>query len=122
MRILKSKITLIVVMAITGWLGLSFINIKIQENIVNKESKGLEVEISHLEDNNSYAKKLIEHFKHPSFLEREARLKLNYKKVGEEATFVYPDNVKIVSGSLDRIDQFKKEPSHVKWWRYLLNY
>lgn len=122
MQILKSKILLAVIIVITGWLGLSFINIRIQEDIVNKEIKDLESKISHLENDNIYTEKLVGYLKHPSFLEREARLRLNYKKPGEETVFVYPDSAEIVSGSLELKNKLDGEPGYIKWWQYLERY
>ena len=103
------------------WLTLSFIKLKIQENIVNKELGGLEAKIENLQMDNSILEKFISYLKNPSFLEKEARAKFNYKDPGEEVAFVYPDtSAKAGSESLDF--RWAKVPHYIKWWWYLLGY
>ena len=108
---------------IIGWLSLSFIKIKLQSDIVNKEVGDLETKIGGLEESNSSLDKLIGYLKHPSFLDKEARLKLNYKSADEEVAFVYPDlNPKTSSGSPDTRELLAKMPNYLKWVWYLMGY
>ncbi|TSC81411.1 MAG: Uncharacterized protein G01um101420_973 [Parcubacteria group bacterium Gr01-1014_20] len=102
-----------------GWLGLSFIKIKLHDNIVNKEVWELEAKADNLEHSNSMLEKFLSYMTNPSFLERQARLKLNYKAPGEEVVFVYTDNSANISSSSQ---DFKNEniPNPVKWWYYLM--
>ena len=123
MRILKSKWLSVIIIAGIGWLGFSFIQIKLQDNLVNKEVGGLEAKIKSLEENNSYLEDVIGYLKNPSFLEKEARLKLNYKSSEEHVAFVYPDeNSNAVSGSVDFEEKLEQAPNYVKWAYYLLGY
>jgi len=104
---------------VIGWLTLSFIKIKLHENIVNKEVEELRLKISNLEKSNNLIEKFIVYMSNPSFIERQARIKLNYKAQDEEVVFIYPDNsAKVSSPSLN----FKSEnaPNYIKWWEWLL--
>ncbi len=122
-KILKSKWLLGIIIAGLGWLSLSFINIKVHEDIVNKEVNNVQTKISNLQKNNSALERFISYVKHPSFLEKEARLQLNYKAAGEEVVFVYPDtNAKANSGSMDFRKQLALMPNYLKWVYYLLGY
>lgn len=122
MDIIKFKFfTLLIVMAI-GWLGLSFFNIRTQNSIVNKDISDLEREIKNLENSNSLAEKFIGYLRHNSFLEKEARLRFNYKAVGEEVAFVYPDDDKTSSSSVEAETKLDGLPNYVKWLLYLSGY
>jgi cell division protein FtsB len=112
----KSKWPIFILIPIIGWLSLSIIKIKLQENIVNEETGNLEQEISGLEKSNDILEKFIAYMNNPSFLEKEARIKLNYKAPGEEVALVYQDENKKASSSED----FENAPNYIKWWRYLV--
>ena len=121
-QIFKSKLLLLIIIPVLGWLSLSFIKIKIHENIVNKEVQSLETKISNLEKNNSSLEKLVGYMTKPSFLDKEARLKLNYKAPGENVVFVYPDETIKSSPSFDFHNQLAQMPNYLKWAYYLLGY
>lgn len=119
----KSKWLLFFTILAVGWLVISFIKIKLHENIVNIEISNLESKISDLEKSNNVLEKFISYMANPSFLERQARIKLNYKNLGEEVVFVYPDNsAKVGSSSADFRNQLAQMTNIVKWWWYLLGY
>ena len=101
-----------------GWLSLSFIKIKLHDDIVNKEVLELEEKIGNLEHGNIVLEKFLSYMTNPLFLERQARIKLNYKAPGEEVVFVYTDDsASIGSSSQDFTDE--NVPNPVKWWYYL---
>ena len=121
MLILRSKFILVGLLILAGWLGLSFIKIKLHEDIVNKELSDLEVKASNLEKNNGDLEKYVSHMDNPDFLERQARILLNYKRPDEEVVFVYPDNNgKIESSSDDFEKQLEQEPNFIKWAYWLI--
>ena len=119
MRIIKSKWFLGVIISAIGWLSLSFIKIKLHENIVNKEVNDLEAKINDLEKSNSVLERFISHMSNPSFLEKQARIKLNYKAQGEEVVFIYPDESAKVSSSSNGFSK-QNSSNYIKWWRWLL--
>lgn len=120
MNVFKSKIFSIFTIMAVGWLIFSSINIKTQEEIVNKEVKNLEKEISYLEGNNNSIERIISYLKHPSFLEKEARSKLNYKALNEEVAFVYPDKGRIGSVSVGSENNLNDEPRYREWLRWFM--
>ena len=120
--LLKSKWFSFVIIAVLGWLSLSFVKIKMQSNLINKEAEILEEKITDLEKDNATIRKYLGYLGHPSFLEREVRLKLNYKLEGENVAFVYPDINKTSSESGQFYVQLSKSPNYMKWIYYLLGY
>lgn len=123
MRIIRSKLLSGLVILAIGWLALSFIKIKTHENIVNKEVGDLEGKIAGFEKNNSILERFLGYMSHSSGLEKEARLKLNYKAPGEEVAFIYTDDsAKAGSVSNDFNKQLAQMPNYLKWAYYLLGY
>ncbi|OGM97028.1 MAG: hypothetical protein A2816_01315 [Candidatus Yanofskybacteria bacterium RIFCSPHIGHO2_01_FULL_39_44] len=120
--ILKSKWSSFVIIATLGWLSLSFVKIKMQASLVNKEAVILENKIADLEKDNNSIEKYLNYLNRPSFLKKEARLKLNYKLEGESVAFVYPDTNQTTSSSEEFYIQFSRLPNYAKWIYYLLGY
>lgn len=123
MNILKSKWLPFLLIVLIGWLSLSFIKIKLQKNIVNKEIVELEYQVNDLEKDNDHLKKLLGELS-SIFLEKETRIKLNYKAPDEHVAFVYPDDSsKGVSVSEDVAQKIKIEnsPNYIKWWYWLMD-
>ncbi len=83
----------------------------------------MEAKINDLESDNSYLEKVVGYLKNPSFLQKEARLKLNYKASEEKVAFIYPDeSAKAGSASGNFNKQLAQMPNYVKWVYYLLGY
>lgn len=118
MNVFKSKLLSVILVLGVGWLFLSFIKINLHENIVNKEVGDLNAKLDNLTKDNSSLEKFIEHLNNPSFLEKEVRLRLNYKAPDEEVVFIYPDNNARASSSKDFSRQ--NTPYYIRWWRYLI--
>ena len=122
MLFFKSKWLLGLLVLAIGWLSYSFVAVKIQEDSVNKEVANLETKAENMEQSNLSLEKFIEYLKHPLYLEREARLKFNYKAPGEEVVFVYPDTDSKSSASINFYNQLAQMPNYLKWVYYVLGY
>ena len=122
-KILNSKIFTVLISALALWLILSSVNLNSQRDAVNKEVKNVETRIEEVRNDTNYLNRFLAYFQTPAFLEKEARLKLNYKVQGEEVVFVYRDkNVKKESDSISFEELLSKMPNSKKWWYYLLGY
>lgn len=119
MKILKSKWSLGAIILVLGWMILSFIKLKLDENIVNKEVAELELKIDNLEKSNNTIEKFISYMSNPRFIEKQARIKLNYKAEGEEVVFIYPDNSAKNSSSSQEL-LLQNAPNYIKWYYYLI--
>ena len=85
--------------------------------------KDLKSRIVDLENNNKFLASSSAYFASDAYLERQARLKLNYKLSDEQVAFVYKDtSVKIASPSKEFKSKLVEMPNWKKWWYYLLGY
>ena len=85
--------------------------------------KDLEFRVADLERNNQFLASSSAYFASDAYLERQARLKLNYKLADEQVAFVYKDtSVKFASSSQEFKTQLAEMPNWKKWWYYLLGY
>ena len=119
---MKSKWLAVIIIAGIGWFGLSLIKVRVQKGMVIKEVQGLEAKIQNLEEDNSNLKKFVEYVKNPWFIEKEARLKLNFKVPGEEVVFVYPDSNLSSPPPGDFQKRLARIPNWMKWVYYILGY
>jgi cell division protein FtsB len=123
MKFLNSKIFTATAVLVALWLALSSVNLSSQKRIVNREVKGVEAKIKEVQDDTNYFNKFLDYFKTPAFLEREARLKLNYKAQGEEVVFIYKDkDVKNGPDAVSLEELIARKPNYKKWFLYLLGY
>lgn len=122
-KILHSKVFSFLICILALWLTLSSINLSLQKNAVNMEAANIETKIKEVQNDTDYLNKFLVYFQTPAFLEKEARLKLNYKAPGEEVVFVYKDkNAKKVSDSISFEELLARAPNYRKWFLYLLGY
>ncbi len=123
MRFLNSKIFTVLAGIVTLWFVFSSINLNSQRNTVNKDVKNIEAKIHDIQEDIGYFNKFSAYFKTSAFLEKEARLKLNYKAQGEDVVFIYRDkNVKKASESVNFEKLLESLPNYQKWFFYLLGY
>ena len=96
-----SKLFSLILLAAIGWLSLSLFSVRSQKQQIGKEVTYARTKISALERENAALKEFLAFAEHPSFLERELRLRLNYKAPDEQVAFVYPDDEKPASPSFE---------------------
>lgn len=123
MKFLNSKIFTALASIVVLWLILSSINLNLQKIRVEKEVDNIEAKIKEVQKDTEYLNKFLAYFKTSDFLEKQARLKLNYKAQGEEVVFIYKDkSVKKEVYSISFDELLSKMPNHKKWLFYLLGY
>lgn len=109
-------------MIIIGFFLLLIVKIKPSLETVGQEVKNLDNKIAEAKQNLSELQNLGDYFKSAAYLEREARLKLNFKKPGESVIFVYKNQHAQNPAKPD--DATKSSlilPNWQKWLNYLLN-
>lgn len=93
---------------------------------LKKEIDSLNVSIEQLEGNNRQLGNLMEHLKQESYLEKEARLRLNVKKPGEQVVILSSDLIydssvqKEVLAYPESLDP-KETAIYWKWWEYFFS-
>ncbi len=123
MKFLNSKTLSALLGILTLWLFFSTLNLHSQRNIVERQLQDARAKIADVERDTAYLDKFLAYFQTPAFLEKEARLKLNYKTPGEEVVFVYKDtNNKKASVVLSFDELLARIPNYKKWFLYLLGY
>ncbi|KKT15242.1 MAG: hypothetical protein UV97_C0010G0025 [Candidatus Yanofskybacteria bacterium GW2011_GWF2_43_596] len=94
-------------------IGASMRRSDVEDKIVDLENKASEIEKS-----NKYLERIMTYIKTPAFLEREARIKLNYKSADENVAFIYMNNE-----SKDRVDDVQSiaaMSNPQRWWNWLM--
>ncbi|MBX4190402.1 septum formation initiator family protein [Candidatus Parcubacteria bacterium] len=121
-RLLNSKLTMVGVLFLIIWIGFGLIKIRAQRDLVRTQREDLESKIADLEQDNKYLASASDYFKSDAYLEKEARLKLNYKNADEEVAFVYRDTgeKKIPAEQAWQV-QLSKMPNWQKWFYYILD-
>lgn len=88
---------------------------------LSKEINSLEKEINKLDGRNQQLSNLVEYFSEESFLEKEARLKLNLKKPGERV-IIFSQKASGENGQNNGIETEGDTESRFenwwKWWEY----
>ena len=130
-KILSSKIFLFIVVFILIFLLIGLIKETYRKHQLTSEINELKSNIDKLEGDNQQLVDLMDYFKEDSYLEKEARIKLNLKKPGETVVVLSKDvidGVEIVrKGGLETEENNKEvdlENNNVevanywKWWEY----
>lgn len=130
-KMLGSKAFLFFVFIILIVLTINLAQESYRKYQLKKEISELKLEIDRLEGNKEQLSNLMEYFKNDSYLEQEARVKLNLKKPGEKVVIlsrdsVTDDNVKVSqSGALEignqeiELEDINLETANYwKWWEY----
>jgi len=124
MRLLQSKIFAVLALLAIAGLAWSLLRLWPRKIIVENRLKNLEQKIAETEQSNSALARLLDYFKSPAYLEREAKLKLNVRKPDENVVFMYrPDadiEISAMGHSFNKQDNFGAGTTNFeKWMRYL---
>lgn len=106
---------------VIGFFLLLIIQLQHPLKTVSQEVSNLDRKIAEAEQGLSELQKLKDYFKSAAYLERQARLKLNYKKPGESVVFVYKNqHVQSPAKPDDAAKPSLILPNWQKWLNYLL--
>lgn len=109
-----------------GFLAISFVKIEPALITMYKESANLDKKISEVKQSASELERLGDYIKSDAYLERQARLKLNYKKPDEHVVYVYQktpgSGTETVSKTtqLSKVFENKLIANIKSWFGYLL--
>lgn len=121
MNVFNSKFLTVFLLILSVWILFSVISAEIEKDEVKKQNAAIQTKITDISQNNRLMEGYIKNFENQKFLEKEARLRLNYKLPDEEVVFVHRDaNSQKTSLSKDispvELSKYKK------WWRWLLGF
>ncbi len=125
-KLLSSKVFLFCISFILIALAISVGRESYRKAQLTKEIDRLELEIERLEGKKYQLSDLLESFKEDSYLEKEARLKLNLKKPGEKVVILpqarEEDSLVSTEKEADfeagELPSAKEESNWWKWWEY----
>ena len=131
-KLLSSKVFLFLISLILIALVTSLGRESYRKYLLVKEINQLKADIEQMEGKSQQLANLMEYFKEESYLEKEARLKLNLKKPGEEVVIVSEHSntdpeVSLTSeqGSEEQkdigtssVEVNKETTNYWKWWEY----
>src|SRR5258708_893694 len=122
MNFLNRKITTVALAALAVLFARKTLQIHAQRAEVASEVKDMQSRADEVRRNNQFLASSSAYFGSDAYLERQARLKLNYKLPDEKVAFVYKDTSVKKSPEPDFKAQIAQMPNWKKWWYYLLGY
>lgn len=115
-KFLNRKTMTVVLVLVAVWLGRDAWNVHLQKAAISSQLSDLQVKVSHVQEENQFLASSSAYFKSDEYLEKQARLKLNYKLPDENVAFIYPDkSVKTASASAPAAT------SWLDWLKHLFN-
>ncbi len=131
-RLLGSKVFLFAAVLILIFIIINLGRESYRKHQLTKEINNLKSEIERLDGRNQQLMNLMDYFKEESFLEKEARLKLNLKKPGEKVVILsdYFDSENNLDASINNSHNLEAEENisqkavdrqtanYWKWWEY----
>ncbi|MCG2809294.1 MAG: septum formation initiator family protein [Candidatus Portnoybacteria bacterium] len=123
-KVLGSKIFLFLAVLALIYLVINLGRESYRKHQLTKEVNNLKLEIERLEGSNQQLANLMDYFKEESFIEKEARLKLNLKKPGEKVVilsdyFNTSSNLDALSNGSHNTETTEEESTNYwKWWEY----
>jgi len=121
MNLINSKVFTAALLILSFWISFSVISVEVERRQIKQEGASLEAKIDDVNKGNKLMERRIENLGNQKFLEKEARLRLNYKTSGEEVIFVHRD-LDSPKASLSEELSSENLLSYKKWWRYLFGY
>jgi len=123
MNILRRKTVIIGLVLILAWLGNGLYDLHARRATTIVQLSDIESKVKDTEDEQAFLASASAYFSSDAYLERQARLKLNYKLPDEEVAFVYRDtSEKAVSIEEALKDRIARLPNWQKWWYWLRGY
>ena len=104
-KILQSRIFSVLVILLAAFLGLKLISIQMPLSDLSKEAENVNQKIAEAQAKNQALAQQSQYLTSQAYLERQVRLRLNYKNPDEEAVQIYrlpvaSKSVNEVSGSM----------------------
>jgi len=125
-RILSSKVFLFLAVLALIALAVNLGRESYRKYQLGKEIQALKTEMERLEGRNSQLAEMIEYFKDESYLEKEARLKLNLKKPGEKVVIYSTRADDSIAGqaaalAAPEVGSAGKTDNYWLWWEYFFD-
>lgn len=120
-KLLNSRPFLFLVLVFLIWVIISVVKVSYNKYLLKKEIDRLNQEIERLDQENSQINQYIEYLQSDSFLEKEAKSKMNLKNEGEEVVVVpgiTSQEGASFSAGPEELTGAQKKSFWWKWWEY----
>jgi len=122
-KIFFNQITLTIIsIAIIIAIGFPLLENNKKKNQINSELQELQDQVNKIENEDLELNQMIEYFTSNEFIDEQARLKMNYKKKGEELVVIKTTNklqkTDFEKQILKNRSQNIEETNLKKWWKY----
>ena len=120
-RLLKSKMFFIFLIPVSLALIFGIFQNLYHRYQVKKDLDRLNAEVMSLNKQKEDLDKLLNYYKNESNLEKEARIRLNYKKEGEKGVVILPTATTSPGGNETTLSSPTSDenlPNYKQWWRY----
>lgn len=120
MNPLNSKWFSLLLIVLAGCLVFALIGVNVRRAEFRQVVSDVENRVLKAEKDKTYLEKFTAYFKSPQFMEKQARIKLNFKSPDEQVVFVFRDpNPKEETAVANLLEQ---APNYKKWWYYVLGF
>ena len=123
-RFFKSKLFFISELCLIGLIAVSFVNINKKKQVLEEEVRGLEKQAASVSGENTVLAKRLRRAESNSYVELEAKRKLNYKRK-DESVFIFYEDTSIKKGESVKIDNGQEQfyiSNPVRWFHYFFLY
>jgi cell division protein FtsB len=119
-RFLKSKLFLLAEMVILTFSIIAFVKTVNKKSSIDSEIGLLQSQAQKLKEEKQFYQQELQETSLSSYVELEAKKKLNYRRPGETVLVFYEDTARQPLPAKSALSQKEtKEPSNlVKWWEY----
>lgn len=90
-KVMSSKWISVGLVVLISWLGGNLIQVELSKREVERKIAGLENKVGEIENSNRSLEEYLANLSNPNFLDKEARIKMNYKSVDEQVVFFFED-------------------------------
>lgn len=90
-RFLQSKVFTLLALVIVVFFVFSIAKLWPQKTVIDARLENLKDKMAETEKSNADLARLLDYFKSRSYLEREAKIKLNVRRPDENVVFIYED-------------------------------
>lgn len=119
-RVFNSKPFLFLILVVLVWVVISVVKVSHKRYLLRQEVLKLQQELSQIENKNIEFSEYIQYLQSDSFIEKEARDKLNLRKEGEEVIIIPGIENQEVSGTSQFVVENQPDPQKEKsfWWKW----
>ena len=123
-RFFKSKLFLISELCLIGLIVVSFVNITKKKQVLEEEVIGLEEQAESVNAENTVLAKRLQRAESNSYVELEAKRKLNYKRK-DESVFIFYEDTSVKKEESVKIDNGQEQfyiSNPARWFHYFFPY